>query len=243
MPSSEIASFGTRRFGAGGEAKERPYLVQGEAEFPRTPHESEPVYVLFSVVAIAPASRRRWDQVDALIVADRLDVAAGSAREFANQDRALGHAWLPNRLESVPAPDGTVLNADLKEHTMSSTIDKRSMARRSGNGSGAVLFTLGGLAAGFGVASCCALPLLLTTIGVGTAWLGDVALLAAPHRGALLAVGALCLLGGAALLWRQQQTAAACGPHGACTPPALRALTLVGLIIGAVLLWLGYAYA
>lgn len=106
-----------------------------------------------------------------------------------------------------------------------------------------MLFTLGGLAAGLGVASCCALPLLLTTIGVSTAWLGGVALLAAPHRGALLVVGALCLLGGAALLWRQQRTAAACGPNGVCTPRAVRALTLVGLLIGAVLLWLGYAYA
>jgi mercuric ion transport protein len=126
---------------------------------------------------------------------------------------------------------------------MSYTIDKRSMARRSANGSGAMLFTLGGLAAGFGVASCCALPLLLTTIGVSTAWLGGVALLAAPHRGVLLAVGALCLTGGAALLWRQQRTEATCGPRGVCTPPAVRALTLVGLLIGAALLWLGYAYA
>jgi hypothetical protein len=101
----------------------------------------------------------------------------------------------PYRLQTV-----RFRNADLKEHPMSYTIDKRSMARRSANGSGAMLFTLGGLAAGFGVASCCALPLLLTTIGVSTAWLGGVALLAAPHRGVLLAVGALCLTGGAALL-------------------------------------------
>jgi mercuric ion transport protein len=125
---------------------------------------------------------------------------------------------------------------------MSSTIDKDSVARRPANGSGAVLITLGGLAAAFGVASCCAIPLLLTTIGVGTAWLGGVALLAAPHRGLLLIVGALCLIGGAGLLWRQQRTAATCEPGAPCTPPVVRALTLVGLLIGAVLLWAGYAY-
>jgi mercuric ion transport protein len=67
-------------------------------------------------------------------------------------------------------------------------------------------------------------------------------LLAAPHRGVLLIFGALCLAGGAALLWRQQRTAATCGPNGICTPPAIRALTLVGLLVGVALLWAGYAY-
>jgi len=126
---------------------------------------------------------------------------------------------------------------------MSELIDKAPPVRRPASGSGAVLFTVGGLAAAFGVASCCALPLLLTTIGVSTAWLGGVALLAAPHRGVLLVIGALCLVGGAAPLWRQQRAAASCGPNGACTRPAVRVLTLVGLMIGAGLLWAGYAYA
>lgn len=78
---------------------------------------------------------------------------------------------------------------------MVDTTEKTPAARRPKSGSGAVLFTLGGLAAAFGVASCCALPLLLTMIGVSTAWLGGLALLAAPHRDALLIVGAICLAG------------------------------------------------
>jgi mercuric ion transport protein len=126
---------------------------------------------------------------------------------------------------------------------MSHAIGKTSAALRHSRGCGAALLTLGGLAAGFGVASCCALPLLLTMLGVGTAWLGGVAVLAAPHRGALLAIGALCLLGGAGLLWRLHRAAAACGPNGACTPPAIRVLTLTGLLIGVALLWAGYVYA
>lgn len=125
---------------------------------------------------------------------------------------------------------------------MSDLAGKTPAAERPAVGSGAALFALAGLAAAFGLASCCALPLLLTTIGLSTAWLGGVALIAAPHRGALLAVGALCLLGGAVLLWRQQRAAAICGPNGVCTPPAVRALTLVGLLIGAGLLWAGYIY-
>ena len=118
----------------------------------------------------------------------------------------------------------------------------KDLTTRPTVGSGAMLLTVGGLAAAFGVASCCALPLFLTTIGVGTAWLGGVALLAAPHRGVLLAIGALCLVGGAVLLWRQQRIAATCGPGGVCTPPIVRALTLLGLVAGAVLLWAGYTY-
>ena len=80
---------------------------------------------------------------------------------------------------------------------MSDLAGKTQTAKRPAVSSGAALVTLAGLAAAFGLASCCALPLLLTTIGVSTAWLGGVALMAAPHRGVLLAIGAFCLLGGA----------------------------------------------
>src|SRR5258707_4009022 len=85
--------------------------------------------------------------------------------------------------------------------------------------SGATLLTLGGLAAAFGLASCCALPFFLATIGVGTAWLSGVALMAAPHRVLLLTVAALCLIGCTVLLWRQQRAATTCRPNGHCTPP------------------------
>ena len=105
------------------------------------------------------------------------------------------------------------------------------------------LLTFGGLAAAFGVAACCALPLLMISLGLGTAWLGGIASVAAPIRSLLLVFAALALAGGAALLWRQQRHAATCGPNGVCTPPAVRLVTLVGLIVGIVLLIAGYLYA
>ena len=105
------------------------------------------------------------------------------------------------------------------------------------------LLTFGGLAAAFGVAACCALPLLMISLGLGTAWLGGIASVAAPIRSLLLVFAALALAGGAALLWRQQRHAATCGPNGVCTPPAVRLVTLVGLIVGLVLLIAGYLYA
>jgi mercuric ion transport protein len=109
-------------------------------------------------------------------------------------------------------------------------------------GTGSVLLTVGGLAAAFGVASCCGLPFLLATAGLGTAWLTSFALLAAPHRAFLLTVGAVCLAGGAVLFWRQQRVAA-CSPGSFCSRPAVKSFTLAGLLLGAFLLYLGYAYA
>lgn len=110
-------------------------------------------------------------------------------------------------------------------------------------GSAAVLLTASGLSAAFAVASCCGLPFILATFGLGTAWLYGVAVLAAPHRVALLAAAAICLAGGTTLLWRQRRTASVCIPGSICTTPAVRGLTTVGLLAGFVLLYLGYAYA
>ena len=109
--------------------------------------------------------------------------------------------------------------------------------------SATAFLTFAGLGAAFGLAACCALPMVLISLGLGTAWLGGVASIAAPNRALLLVFGALALAGGAILLWRQQRYAATCGPNGVCTPPAARALTLVGLILGTVLLIAGYLYA
>jgi len=107
---------------------------------------------------------------------------------------------------------------------------------------GAIALTLGGIAAAFGVASCCALPILLTAAGLSAAWLGGIAVVTAPYRDLLLWLGTLSLAGGALLLWRMQRSAIAGGSGGVCTPGWLRLVLLIGLISGAILLWLGYSY-
>lgn len=109
-------------------------------------------------------------------------------------------------------------------------------------GASAAAFTLTGLAASFGVASCCALPILLASAGVSAAWLGGVAVVAAPYRTPLLLIGAACLIVGAVLLVRQQRSAAHCGRTGVRSPRLMRILTLAGLLLGAALLWAGYRY-
>lgn len=114
--------------------------------------------------------------------------------------------------------------------------------RSSTQPTGTALLTLAGVAAAFGAASCCGLPLLLGSLGLGTAWLAGIALLAAPNRPLLLALGTLGLAGGGFLLWRQW-LGASCAPDSICARPAYRRTLLGGLLVGAALLYLGFAYA
>ncbi len=107
---------------------------------------------------------------------------------------------------------------------------------------GAVLLTIGGTVAALGVASCCALPLLFASLGIGAAWLGGVGSMAAPHRQLLLVASAALLAGGGLLLARQQRAARACRAGSACASPAMRVATFAGLVAGIALLCGGYAY-
>ena len=85
--------------------------------------------------------------------------------------------------------------------------------------------------------------MLLASAGLGSAWLVGIAVPAAPYRLWFVAFGAISLLAGGVLLARQQIRAARCSTDGACVPASVRIATLVGLVLGAVLLWLGYRYA
>src|SRR3546814_12329694 len=89
-------------------------------------------------------------------------------------------------------------------------------------------FTLAGIAAAFGVASCCALPFLLASAGIGAAWLGGIAMVAMPYRTPLLPIGAACLVLGAFPLFPQPRPAERRVPAGASPPPWWRIPTLAG---------------
>lgn len=107
---------------------------------------------------------------------------------------------------------------------------------------GAALATVSGAVAAFAVASCCALPVILATAGIGTAWLGAIAALSAPHRNTLFLVSLVALLASALLLWRIQRRAQGCPQSGGCAPQWVRLSLLGGLLAGAALLWAGYAH-
>jgi mercuric ion transport protein len=95
------------------------------------------------------------------------------------------------------------------------------------------LLTLSGIAAAFGLAACCALPLMLLTFGFGTAWLVGIGFYAGLHRPEFLAVAVVGLIGGALTLiaYRRRFNLAA------------RSAMSAGLLIGTIMLYYGYTYA
>lgn len=116
--------------------------------------------------------------------------------------------------------------------------DREAAGRRD---AGALLLAGGGLAAAFGAASCCAIPLFLGSVGLGSAWLVAIAWLAAPHRIALVLLATACLAGGTLLLWRGRRVRV-CAADAGCGRPALSALTTSVLAIGGILAVLGLVY-
>ena len=108
---------------------------------------------------------------------------------------------------------------------------------------GVTLLVAGGLVSAFGAASCCALPVLLGSLGLASAWLGSLALLAGPHRPALLAAAVICLVAGGGGLLQRRRAATTCAPGAVCGRPMPSALITGGLTLGAILTVLGFVFA
>lgn len=100
---------------------------------------------------------------------------------------------------------------------------------------GPIAFAAGGVAAAFGAASCCAIPMLLGGLGLGS--LGSVLFMPmlVPFQPYLIGAAAVCLVAGGALLWRR----GLCACRGTWMATTV---TLIGLMLGATLLALGFAY-
>lgn len=105
---------------------------------------------------------------------------------------------------------------------------------------GAGFLTFRGFIAAFGAASCCGLPIILASFGVGISWLLGPALIAEPYLNVFPFMASLSFAGAAALLWRSNSLT--CAAQSVCARPMMRRVTLIGLLAGLVLLYLGYAY-
>jgi mercuric ion transport protein len=106
---------------------------------------------------------------------------------------------------------------------------------------GALLLAIGGLAAAFGAASCCAIPMLLGSLGLGSAWLAGIAIIAAPHRIALITAAIVCLVGaGAVLTWYRR--APACAPDYGLRQSRSTPLIIGFLSVGTMLAVAGYLF-
>jgi mercuric ion transport protein len=106
--------------------------------------------------------------------------------------------------------------------------DARITGIRRGQGVMAAGGVLGALAA----SSCCILPLVLFSLGVSGAWIGNLTRLA-PYQPVFIAATIACLGYGYWLVWRSSE--AACADGETCARPIPNRLVKAGLILATVL--------
>jgi mercuric ion transport protein len=91
-------------------------------------------------------------------------------------------------------------------------------------------FAAGGLLAAFGVASCCALPVALSMLGISAASLVGIGFMAAQYQQELF-YGAVVLLAGAVVvMWRQRRTIG-CARPGLDWGSKVAIVLAVGLLV------------
>ncbi|MGQ0484543.1 MAG: mercuric transporter MerT family protein [Hyphomicrobiales bacterium] len=89
----------------------------------------------------------------------------------------------------------------------------------------------GSIATGLLASSCCILPLVLVTIGVGGSWVAQLTALS-PYQPFFLGAAALTTGYG---FWRAYRKPQACAPGSLCANPAAGRFTKTMLWIGAVM--------
>ena len=94
-----------------------------------------------------------------------------------------------------------------------------------------------GLLGAFGVAACCALPIALAAIGLGSSALLGVAQVVGPYQHAVLVGAVVCLATAGGLLWRQRR-AHDCG--AACRRPVLDHVSMLTIGFAVLLLALTF---
>jgi mercuric ion transport protein len=99
----------------------------------------------------------------------------------------------------------------------------------------------GGMLAAFGAASCCALPVALSLLGIGAASLVGIGYAAAQYQQELLYAAVACLSAAGLVMWRQRQ-APACASGVACSRPVARWTSLTAFGLGLAFLALTFWY-
>ncbi len=101
------------------------------------------------------------------------------------------------------------------------------------------LAALGGLAAGLGTMSCCVLPFVLVTLGLGGSWLGNLTALS-PYQPLFFGAGIGAIGTGFWLLRRR--ASGPCAPGEVCARAGGDRLTRIGLWSAVLLLAVGVAF-
>ena len=109
----------------------------------------------------------------------------------------------------------------------------------TGRDTAKTVLAAGGLLAAFGVASCCALPIALSLLGVSAASLVGVGYLAAQYQQELFFGAVICLGAAAFIMWRQRR-ARLCVPGAACSRPTVDWGSKIALVLAVGLLVLTF---
>ena len=120
--------------------------------------------------------------------------------------------------------------------------ESESVGRRDGGATtdtAKMLLAAVGLVAAVGVASCCALPVALSLVGIGAASLLAIGSFAAPYQHVLFYAAVLCVGAASVVLWRQRR-ARACSPGTACARPAFDVASIAAMVLAVGLLALTF---
>jgi mercuric ion transport protein len=99
----------------------------------------------------------------------------------------------------------------------------------------------GGMLAAFGVASCCALPIALSVLGISAASLVGIGYLAAQYQRELLYAAVACLSAAGWVMWRQRH-AQSCASGAVCPHPIAGRASSIAFGLGLALLGLTFWY-
>jgi mercuric ion transport protein len=119
--------------------------------------------------------------------------------------------------------------SDLSRAAIRSTVEPQNSA---GLQRGQKLMAAGGLLGALAASSCCILPLVLFSLGVSGAWIGNFTQLA-PYQPYFIAATIACLGYGYWLVYRASKVA--CADGEACARPMPNRLVRLGLILATVL--------
>ncbi len=125
----------------------------------------------------------------------------------------------------------------MTESIQSASVGTTSEPQDSAPG-GERMLAAGGILAALGASSCCILPLVLFSFGVGGAWIGNLTALSR-YQPAFVAVALAFLFAG---FWRVYRRPKECAPGSACARPGSNRAAKIGLWTAAVLVVAAVAF-
>jgi mercuric ion transport protein len=122
--------------------------------------------------------------------------------------------------------------ADMSIRPAESQTASRPAPEQTSSTAAVRLTTIGGILGAIAASSCCIAPLVLFSLGISGAWIGNLTALA-PYQPYFIAATLACLGYGFWLVYRPRK--AACAEGAACARPLPNRVVMFGLILATLL--------